>query len=61
MRRHEKIKHISNPITNNNNLFGSGYNVGNIHGLFDIRLKKTLNFLLQDLQDVERQYLYQSY
>ena len=44
MRRHEKMKHLSNPITNNNNLFGSGYNVGNIHGLFDLRLKE--NFKL---------------
>ena len=46
--RHEKVMHngeigLSSPIPNKNH-FGSGYNVDNIHGVFDIRLKE--NFKL---------------
>ena len=42
IKRHGEIQ-LASPIQNNN-LFGSGYNVGNIHGLFDLRLKE--NFKL---------------
>ena len=48
LRRHEKAKHngengLSSPMANNKH-FGSGYNVDNISGVFDIRLKE--NFKL---------------
>ena len=43
MRRHETMQHLSNPMPNQNH-FGSGYNVNNIHGVFDIRMKE--NFKL---------------
>ena len=48
IRRHEMAKHndeikLSSPIQNKNH-FGSGYNVDNIGGVFDIRLKE--NFKL---------------
>ena len=48
VRRHVKAKHngeigLSSPMSNEN-YFGSGYNVDNIHGGFDLRLKE--NFKL---------------
>ena len=43
VRRHETMQHLSNPFPNHKH-FGSGYNVDNVHGVFDIRLKE--NFKL---------------
>ena len=37
------MQHLSNPFPNHKH-FGSGYNVDNVHGVFDIRLKE--NFKL---------------
>ena len=43
VKRHETKHHLSNPLPNQNH-FGCGYNVDNMHGVFDIRLKE--NFKL---------------
>ena len=36
---------MSNPLSNKNH-FGSGNNVDNIHGVFDIRLKENFKLLV---------------
>ena len=41
LHKNETMQHISNPLSNQNH-FGIGHHIDNIHGLFDIRLKEIL-------------------
>ena len=63
MKKHEEHNgeiRLASPIPNKNH-FGSGYNVDNIHGVFDIRLKENFKLFQQDRLDVVRPYFYPIY